>query len=345
MFELRSDLQEVPVDQDSLTDIQRAMNKVRVSVGEHISEPSEVYIVTGRHDDGLQTFIIFYMLEPGIRVVYGFDQNPYEPSIKDDVLDEAAVFVEEMGSILEDVPLGSMTPEQRESWFEREALYSEPVLEDLEDIEEIEGLEMVQVENDIQAVDELLDEAGLEAEGGIVEVSDEELRRVTEDAGSGMGPRVSAGNSGRAAGMPEYGDGGDDEVAEGVGTASSEDVVVAEGDFDELLKQAFLKPDVVEKTRIKPRVEDGKDRVDPPPDDKHAAAGHEYRGGGLTGHSRSDVNASIPGKDVVSGEQGLPGSGDPDPRISPADYPDDAEGADSQEVDAGLSVVRFLSKF
>ena len=166
MFELLSNLQSVPIDPDSLTMVHRGMNKVRVSVGEHSSEPSEVYIITGQSNGNLESYIIFYMLEPEIHVVYGSDKNPFAPTLNEQVIEEAIIFVEEMGSILEEVPWETMTPDQRSAWVEKEILYSAPVIDELEEVEEIEAVEVVQLE------DVAMEEAGLEE--GVVEVSDDE---------------------------------------------------------------------------------------------------------------------------------------------------------------------------
>jgi hypothetical protein len=72
MFELLPKVGSVPIEQDSLATVHRGMNKVRVSVGEHNSEPSEVYIITGwsktpaspgksRLLENMETYVIFHM--------------------------------------------------------------------------------------------------------------------------------------------------------------------------------------------------------------------------------------------------------------------------------------------
>ena len=237
MFELLSNIQTVPIDPDSLTMVHRGMNKVRVSVGEHSSEPSEVYIITGLSNGNLESYIIFYMLEPGIHVVYGCDQNPFAPTLSEQVIEEAVIFVEEMGSILEEVPWETMTPDQRSAWVEKEILYSSPVIEELEEVEEIEAVEVVQLEDGAMGEAELNEGSVLDPEEGVVEVSDDEVRQALSENDSDESFQVSEDID------------GDD--ADAVDAAGMDDVVVAEGDFDELLKQAFLKPDVAAKTKLK----------------------------------------------------------------------------------------------
>ncbi|MCK5307850.1 MAG: hypothetical protein KAJ73_04490, partial [Zetaproteobacteria bacterium] len=237
MFELLSNIQTVPIDPDSLTMVHRGMNKVRVSVGEHSSEPSEVYIITGLSNGNLESYIIFYMLEPGIHVVYGCDQNPYAPTLSEQVIEEAIIFVEEMGSILEEVPWETMTPDQRSAWVEKEILYSAPVIDELEEVEEIEAVEVVQLEDLAMGEAELNEGSVLDPEEGVVEVSDDEVRQALSENDSNESLHVSEDID------------GDD--ADAVDAAGMDDVVVAEGDFDELLKQAFLKPDVAAKTKLK----------------------------------------------------------------------------------------------
>jgi hypothetical protein len=270
MFELLSNVQSVPIDQDSLVMVHRGMNKVRVSVGEHSSEPSEVYIITGQSNGNLESYVIFYMLEPGIHVVYGFDQNPYAPDQKGQVVEEAVVFVEEMGSILEEIPWETMTPDQRSAWFGKEILYSEPVTEQLEELQELAELEEVQeieaveyVEIDAEehdeaalqddpvfvTVDEVEKNSGIEDEPDLTDNGPDETPPIPEDET----PPISENVEEAAADMVSEPDEIDEDDVDGIDAAGMEDVVVAEEDFDELLKQAFLKPDVAEKTKLKKR--------------------------------------------------------------------------------------------
>lgn len=254
MFELLSSVQSVPLEAESLTTVHRGMNKVRVSVGDHISEPSEVYIITGQSGQDLETYIIFYMLEPGIHLVYGWDANPYEPSAEGQVMDDAVVFAEGMGSILEEIPWKNMDPDQRAAWIEKENLYSFPGGGELEELEDLEELEVVQPDEE---------EEEPEAENGIEPDPEEDFIEVTEvefeeamlsdgEDESLADPleedELSADDGGEEVAEPE------DEPAEDQAEEEElEDVVVADGDFDELLKQAFLKPDIVEKSRKKHR--------------------------------------------------------------------------------------------
>ena len=342
MFELLSNVQSVPVDQDALAMVQRGMNKVRVSVGDHNSEPSEVYIVTGRADANLETYVIFYMLQPGIHVIYGFDQNPYAQAMHDQVIEEATNFVEEMGSILEEVPLQTMTPDQRAAWFDKEVLYSEPEMEELADIDELlelEELEEIPIDEVEGGETELVEDPDIDPEEEVIEVSDEELQEVFSDDTADPGQHDPVEDEGG-----RY----------GVNKASMEDVVVAEGDFDELLKQAFLKPDIVEKTRKKkirqediPEVEaaplmvqeddeDIKTVVDEIPND-FDMAGDEDRAEVIEDFQLSREPEADPILEI-----------DPPRPEVPVDEIENASGdedAISTDEDAGLNVIRFLSKF
>jgi hypothetical protein len=261
MFELLSNVQSVPIDQDSLAMVHRGMNKVRVSVGEHSSEPSEVYIITGQSNGNLESYIIFYMLEPGIHVVYGCDENPYTLDRKEQVIEEAIVFVEEMGSILEEIPWETMTPDQKSAWVEKEILYAAPVIVELERLEEPEELEELLEVDEIEAVEyeEISDEEPeekvleedpiLETVEDVVEISEDEVEQALTDNGSEEILSVSEEDGENSADLDSEPEHIDEEDVDGIGSVGMEDVVIAEGDFDELLKQAFLKPDDAKKSR------------------------------------------------------------------------------------------------
>ena len=241
MYELLSDITEVPVPSESLTQVHTGMNKVKISVGEHISEPSEVYIATGKGENGYETYIVFFMIEPAFHVIYGSEKNPYATEGAEDVISEAIDFVEEMGSILEEVSWEQMTPEQRTAWIDKESLYEHTVTVDpeiLEVVEEIESVEILEVveEEEIEVEPEILDDAELEledAEDPEADPVEDDTEDLTDDlTGDLVVEQVEELDEPRAV---------------------KDDVVVVDGDFDDLLKQAFLDPEVARKTRGKKR--------------------------------------------------------------------------------------------
>jgi len=357
MFELLPNVQKVPIDPDALMAVHRGMNKVRVSVGQHNSEPSEVYIVTGKSNGDLETYIIFFMLEPGIHVVYGCDQNPYARALEEQVLEEATIFVEEMGSILEEVPWGTMTAFQRSAWVEKETLYSEMVLEGLEEVEEIEDLEIVEVED----VDDLDTEGSIhpddvvpEPDWGVVEVSEEEVDGVIPVESDDRSRRQAgeAGKKGRDAKVQTQVP--DKESGQGGGAARLEDVVVAEGDFDEMLKQAFLKPDVVEKTRRKARKQASMDDEEPlPPDGADADEAEsvvvldtmETFGTRESGGAEADLEHPV----KIGGRINAIHAQDDPKRVQKPGVkvktPSGSHDSEQTERDTRLRIIRFLSRF
>ncbi len=251
MFELLSNVQSVPIDPDSLIMVHSGMNKVRVSVSDHVSEPSDVYIITGQSNGNLESYIIFYILEPGIHVVYGWDQNPYAPAVKEQVLEEAINFVEAMGSILEQIPWETMTLDQRSAWIDKEILYATTVVEGLEEVEEIEAIQIVEIEDETTEEGELEENPDLDPDEDVVEVSEEEVQEVISESGFVKGFPESEKAVEKSIGVGLKPENIDEKDVDGADTGGMKDVVVGEEDFDELLKQAFLKPDIAEKTKLK----------------------------------------------------------------------------------------------
>jgi hypothetical protein len=184
-------------------------------------------------------------------VVYGCDQNPYAPTLKEHIIEEAIIFVEEMGSILEEVPWETMTADQRSSWIEKEDLYPPLIIEELEEVEELEAAEVINLEGGPAEEDVLEADLALEPADGVVEISEDEVQQALSGSEADEMLQVSrdVDEMQMEAGL-ETGD-IEKDGSGGIDSAGRGDVVVAEGDFDELLKQAFLKPDVAEKTKFK----------------------------------------------------------------------------------------------
>jgi hypothetical protein len=288
-----------------------------------------VYIITGQSNGNLESYIIFYMLEPGIHVVYGSDKNPFAPTLIEQVIEEAIIFVEEMGSILEEVPWETMTPDQRSAWVEKEILYSAPVIDELEEVEEIEAVEVVQLE------DVAMEEAGLEE--GFVEVSDDEVRQA-----------LSENDSVESLDMSEDIDGDD---VDAVDAAGMDDVVVAEGDFDELLKQAFLKPDVAAKTKLKKgKKKDAKVEEQPVPGETYedeiedVMVQEETELSGAGESFDDEEKLEIPGEpeEAVKVEIDLTRE---EKTVDTVEVSQGASDSALPEKDTRLNVIRFLSRF
>ncbi len=337
MYELLPDVTTVPVSADSLKRVHTGMNKVRISVGDHVSEPSEVYIATGDTGSGLETYIIFFMIEPAFHVVYGYDKNPYDPAGVKEAIEEAVDFVEEMGSILEEVPWETMSVEQRAAWTGKEALYREPVT--LEP-------DLLEVGDEIDSADllEVIEEEATDPEPEVIEEV-EEVKEVPEDP--------------EEAEEQEPGEDDDDEeetgevVDEGV-KSSEDDVVVADGDFDELLKQAFLKPEVAKKTvkrkrkaAVQEEIEEEPVSVDPEVAEIEIEVEVEATASEEDIGAEGDVQEQVVQEADVPFEVEIPQEPPIVPPVSLKSSEDvsGVEAAISPDEKTMLNVVRFLSRF
>lgn len=220
VFVLKQDPGVFPFLPDELVKVNRGMNMVKVSVGEHQSEPAEVYIATARDDENISTYIVFYLTGPEVRALYGFDGNPYPPAQRIDIETEATDFVEEMGAILEDIGWEGMSAESRKDWVDQQVLFPlddelretdpEPDKVGISDVlEEIQVLEPLPVEKEDVVADEI--EADFTAEP--VLLSETEKKSGHNEAAA---KRSLDGGRGK--------------------------IVFAEDQFDEMLKKAFISP-------------------------------------------------------------------------------------------------------
>jgi hypothetical protein len=223
MFNLMTGTDRLPVEEGSIVQIHKGMNKLRVSVGDHISEPSEVFIVTGDDEGLFRSFIVFFMVEPEIHVVYGYEENPYPPERREEVLRGAFRFLEEMGAILEEVPWDEMSGEERAAWTAGGVLYPPETFDD--EVVEIEELEEIRPGELLEILEEI-------------------------EPGRGIGTDETGGGGEVPGGRGEH---GRDEEGGGL---TEED-----RDFDQLLKQAFLKPDLLEKSMARRDQQDENESV------------------------------------------------------------------------------------
>ncbi|TNF45817.1 hypothetical protein EP232_05335, partial [bacterium] len=253
MFLLIGEMREMPFGPEDIVKIHRGMNMVKVSVEEYLSEPSEVYIATIKDGEKLSTNVVFYLIEPKVRILYGFEGNPYEPSSRINIETEAREFVEEMGAILEDIGWENMSDEGQKSWLDQQYLF--PTREEFQADQSVDdtvvsvepGLEVESGKGKRQGPEEVEAEVDTEAEeeaflpdievedpnGAPVETSKEEERAVAGQE------EVSDETATEEAAEPE----GDTQAKRQTGESlekADKKVVFVEEKFDEMLKQAFL---------------------------------------------------------------------------------------------------------
>lgn|GEM_PF-6279220 len=337
MFELMTKIERPPLEEKDIVQIHKGMSSLRVSVGEHISQPSEVYIVTGRQEDLYQTFIIFFMIEPQVHVVYRFEENPYDPDRQEEVLGGAFQFVEEMGGIMEEIPFDTMSPENRLNLMDDLGLFpaDSPEASILEDLEEIQLGEIIEV---------LGDEDAEEASEFEVLVEDDE-----------EGDTEEAREAGGAEGIqdfpvrqppPET-----SETISEPGEKEDKDLDSDEDrDLDLLLKQAFLKPELIRKVSGKKTRSPEEGPVDgsAPPETEGKEGEIPVDSGPPEVEALENPEPGFPVRPVQEEqniiEDILPEEGaSPEAAASPAG--DERVAPEKVEGSLGVKVIKFLSRF
>ena len=335
MFELMTQIERPPLEEKDIVQIHKGMSSLRVSVGEHVSQPSEVYIVTGRQENLFQTFIIFFMIEPQVHVVYRFEENPYDSARREEVLGGAFQFVEEMGGIMEEVPFDTMSPENRLNLMDDLGLFSADSQEAgiLEGLEEIQLGEIIEVLGDEDAEEASEFEVLVEGEE---EGDAQEARAVGEGEGIEDSPTQQPPSE-TSQTISEPGEDKDLDVDE-------------DKDFDRLLKQAFLKPELIRKIsgkKIQSPEEGPGDGSAPPETEGKEAEMPEY----VVPHEVeaaenpvADFEVLPVQKERVIIEDILPAEGaSPEAAASPA--VEERVAPEQVEDFLGVKVIKFLSRF
>jgi hypothetical protein len=347
LFQLVGQMQQLPFDPADIIKVHRGMNMVKVSVGEHLSEPSEVYIATVTEGDKLSTNVVFFLVEPKVRTLYGFEGNPYESSNRIEVETEAREFVEEMGAILEDIGWETMSEEVKGSWLDQQFLFPakeelqiEQPVDDPGDLVEVvveaeveaagegEGVETegeVEVEEQVILLDtdveilteaEILDEAA--AEAAPEETTDTApVKKPPTDPPEKVPDDTPPEKTAEAANDAQL----KRQTGESLEKADGK-IVFVEEKFDEMLKQAFLIPP-------------------DDPGDEEESKGEKSEG------VKTEVAADEPvlSPDGGTGEEEAAGTGD---ILVESPSEDGAPGADAnpehQERSSSEIILRFLSK-
>ncbi len=102
MFELRTDLHEVPLKGESVLEVYASVNQPQIAAEDVDAQEASAYVVTGQTASGFGAFIFLWMRVSNRALIYGWD----EPILRDDyqdVRDAGMQFTESMGFMMEDL--------------------------------------------------------------------------------------------------------------------------------------------------------------------------------------------------------------------------------------------------
>ena len=182
MFVLNEGQNGLKEDEGNLVSVLHSINEPRIAAADRPAELTKAFVCTvATGKDELQSHIVLYLTASGLRVMYSWDTEGFDPSLQEEVEMEALDFVENMGFMMDNLNISKLSDDKRNQLLEGLPIYegssavSIPVVEDAAE-PDIPDLNVERDPGDAEEVfelDALLGEdedlLELEAEGDVVE--------------------------------------------------------------------------------------------------------------------------------------------------------------------------------
>jgi len=129
MFEIDKTLSFIPLKPEEMVEICYSVNTILVAPADHSSEPTKAYIVSGRKGSAFVFYIFLFLLNSSRGVIYLRDDEMVGQNDYSKVLDEAFMFLESMGFIMDRVDLRSLSLDERKEYVQQQPFFPAPVEE------------------------------------------------------------------------------------------------------------------------------------------------------------------------------------------------------------------------
>jgi len=136
MFEIDKTQLFISVKPEEMVEVCYSVNTILVAPADHSAEPTKAFIVSARKGSAFIFYIYLFLLNSSRGVIYRRDdelvgQKNYTP-----VLDEAFLFLESMGFIMDRVDLRSLSLEERKEYVQQQPFFPRPAEETPQELTE-----------------------------------------------------------------------------------------------------------------------------------------------------------------------------------------------------------------
>ncbi|MCX5868867.1 MAG: hypothetical protein NT009_15555 [Proteobacteria bacterium] len=136
MFEIDKTQLFIPVKPEEMVEVCYSVNTILVAPADHSAESTKAYIVSARKGSAFIFYIFLFLINSGRGVIYRRDDEMVEQKDYSKVLDEAFMFLESMGFIMDRVDLRSLSLDERKEYVQQQPFFPAPVEETPQELTE-----------------------------------------------------------------------------------------------------------------------------------------------------------------------------------------------------------------
>jgi hypothetical protein len=123
MFTVDPNITDLQVKEKVVSKAYFSMNSPQIATPELSVEEARCYILFFRTGNSYSAYIGLFLPNSDRRFYYTYSGNPVPEDGLNDALDEATRFAEEMGFLLDELKLTSMSVDERNQWIEDQAIF------------------------------------------------------------------------------------------------------------------------------------------------------------------------------------------------------------------------------
>lgn len=123
MFTADANITDLKVKERGLFKMLFSMNIHQIATPELSVEDARCYIIFFSNGPSISAFIGLYLPRTDRRFYYTYSANPFPYEASSDVEDEARMFAEDMGFVMDEINIAAMSAEERGRWLDEQAIF------------------------------------------------------------------------------------------------------------------------------------------------------------------------------------------------------------------------------
>ncbi len=124
MFNADPNITDLNVREKNLNKVLFSMNIHQVATPELSVEDARCYILFCGEGSTMSAYIALYLTRTDGRIYYSYSSNPFPQEGMAQAEEEARGFVEDMGFVLDEMPLADLSPAEKNRWIDEQAVFS-----------------------------------------------------------------------------------------------------------------------------------------------------------------------------------------------------------------------------
>ncbi len=124
MFNADPNITELNVREKNLNKVLFSMNIHQVATPDLTVEDARCYILFFGEESNITAYIALYLTRTDSGIYYSYSSNPFPQEGMAQVEEEARGFVEDMGFVLDEMPLAGVSPAEKNRWIDEQGIFN-----------------------------------------------------------------------------------------------------------------------------------------------------------------------------------------------------------------------------